>query len=74
MYLEVERIEIMSNIENAELSTQLNQNIEVVKAADVVQINKKRLEHLLYLEKEYRNIIAYGVKHAISQELKRKKP
>ena len=33
-----------------------------------VQIDKQRLEHLLNLEKEYKNIIAYGVKHAIKSK------
>jgi hypothetical protein len=33
-----------------------------------VHIDKKRLEHLMNIEKEYMNIIAYGVKHAIEKE------
>lgn len=33
-----------------------------------VQIDKLRLEHLLNLEKEYKNIIAYGVKYAIESK------
>ena len=54
----------------------LNQTIESElkptpsSSQSIVQIDKKRLEHLLNLEKEYTNIIAYGVKLALQSSSK----